>query len=632
MSKETKPLIALGKCSITAAKDDGENTSLPTIEIEAYNGGIMSVGYWGPVAIDLAGLVATDAVPILYSHDTFSVENILGQTSAITNDGKSIAMSGTIMAGSDIAENVKTLAANGFEFQASVGVDPLKHSFVEAGASAEVNGKTLQGPFTLIEASKLNEVSVVPMGADGSTSAKIAAEQAQALLASKEKEVTMSDPKVVKPVVASVEPTAESIRAAAVVEQARVSKINVLAADHPEIAAEALKDEWSPDRTEIAVLKAAAAAEAKRGKRPATPAIVGMATKESTPEIIAAAVSLRAGLSDPEKAFGADTCQKGRELKINSLTDLVRASLASQGKQLDVTRHDTREFLQAAFSTRDLSNILSNLANKFVNQGYGVVEQTWRQVAAIRNVSDFKVNTGSRLIMADLLKQLGDGGEIQHGTLSDEARTVQADTKALMLGITRKDIVNDDLGILSEAPTRLGFAAARTFNTDFWATFEAAVSSAFTSDHKNLTSGALTITTLAAAEKLFLALTDQDGNPLGTQASTLLCGGTAYTPAREIFASTVVTNGTTSKVSNANIYAQMFEPTMSRYLATLPWLLVSNPLGVPLMEASFLNGREEPFVETADADFNTLGIQMRTYFDYGTDFAEWRAGVYSTGA
>jgi len=154
----------------------------------------------------------------------------------------------------------------------------------------------------------------------------------------------------------------------------------------------------------------------------------------------------------------------------------------------------------------------------------------------------------------------------------------------------------------------------------------------FTSGNKNLTSGVLTITTLAAAEKLFLALKDSDGNPLGTQASTLLCGGTPYTPAREIFASTVVTNGTTSKVSNANIYANMYKPVHSAYLATLPWYLISNPMGVPLMTASFLNGRQEPFVETAEADFSTLGIQSRTFYDYGCDFANALAGVYSTGA
>jgi len=137
---------------------------------------------------------------------------------------------------------------------------------------------------------------------------------------------------------------------------------------------------------------------------------------------------------------------------------------------------------------------------------------------------------------------------------------------------------------------------------------------------------------MTAAEALYLALTDADGNPIGGELTTLLCGTTAYTPAREIFASTLVTDGSTSKKANANIYVNRFAPAFSRYLSAAPWLLVSNPMGMPLMEAAFLNGREEPFVETADADFNTLGVQMRCYYDYGSSFGDWRSAVYSTGA
>jgi hypothetical protein len=45
----------------------------------------------------------------------------------------------------------------------------------------------------------------------------------------------------------------------------------------------------------------------------------------------------------------------------------------------------------------------------------------------------------------------------------------------------------------------------------------------------------------------------------------------------------------------------------------------------------FLNGRQTPIVETADADFNTLGIQMRGYHDFGCALQEFRGGVKSIG-
>jgi hypothetical protein len=47
---------------------------------------------------------------------------------------------------------------------------------------------------------------------------------------------------------------------------------------------------------------------------------------------------------------------------------------------------------------------------------------------------------------------------------------------------------------------------------------------------------------------------------------------------------------------------------------------------------AFLNGRQAPVIETTDADFNTLGVQMRGYHDFGVSLQEPRAGVRSTGA
>jgi hypothetical protein len=51
-----------------------------------------------------------------------------------------------------------------------------------------------------------------------------------------------------------------------------------------------------------------------------------------------------------------------------------------------------------------------------------------------------------------------------------------------------------------------------------------------------------------------------------------------------------------------------------------------------VIEVAFLNGRDMPIVESADADFNTLGVMFRGYHDFGVDQAEYLAGVLSKGA
>jgi len=596
--------------------------------MNAYNGGKMKVDYYGDVVVDLQGMTIRDTTPIYYGHGgAYSIDAILGQSEKVAVEDGKLNAAGTIMGSGDIVEKVTHLAVNGFRFQASIGATPIKSRYIEEGEQVEANGQTFDGPLYFVSQSTLDEISIVPLGADKSTETLIAAQTANT-----NQENTMAD----------ITKTAESIRAEAVAEENRLASVRIEAKDHPEIAVKAIKDGWTVEATKMAVKDAIIAAQkaeieaAKiQAERPMIPfGIIGDKSEGINAKAIEASVCVSLGLRNPEKSgIAAADLDKGSGLKIRSLTELVRACMAIEGKRLDVSRHDTRDFIAAAFSTKSIANVLSNVANKFIMEGYGQVEESWRKVASIRSVVDFKANTGVRLILANLLKSISPAGEIQHGQLSDETRSIQADTKGLMLGISRKDIVNDDLGVLTELPRKLGFAAARTFNTDFWAALVAAVAAKFPSDASlgNYTTGALSLSTLKTTEALFMALQDADGNPIGMGASMLLVSPTNSAAARELYTATNAVGGST-KEANANIFTGKYEPVVSSYLSGAPYWLVGSPLGMPLMEAAFLNGRQEPFVETADADFNTLGVQMRCYYDYGVAFAENRGAVYSTGA
>jgi hypothetical protein len=49
------------------------------------------------------------------------------------------------------------------------------------------------------------------------------------------------------------------------------------------------------------------------------------------------------------------------------------------------------------------------------------------------------------------------------------------------------------------------------------------------------------------------------------------------------------------------------------------------------IEVVFLNGIEAPTIETADANFAVLGIQMRGVHDFGVALQETRAAVKAKG-
>jgi hypothetical protein len=74
-----------------------------------------------------------------------------------------------------------------------------------------------------------------------------------------------------------------------------------------------------------------------------------------------------------------------------------------------------------------------------------------------------------------------------------------------------------------------------------------------------------------------------------------------------------------------NPHAGKFDVVTSAYLSNSTfagasnktWYLFADPNRLPAFEVAFLNGKQRPTVERADANFNTLGIQFRGYIDFG---------------
>ena len=272
-------------------------------------------------------------------------------------------------------------------------------------------------------------------------------------------------------------------------------------------------------------------------------------------------------------------------------------------------------------------------------------EQTWRDISRISSVRDFKQATFYRLTGNDQYVKVGPGGEIGHGTFGQLSYTNQADTYGRMVAITRQDIINDDLGALADKPRSLGRGAGLAMNDVFWTAF-LDNSSFFTSGNSNYFTGASTNlqhSSLEQAQYTLARQTDADGKPLGADGRILLVPPEVQVTADELFTSTNLNTGgaaSTAKVPNRNVFIGRYRPVMSRYLSnstytgysTTAWYLLCDPNDIPVMRVVLLNGRDAPVVETAEADFSTLGIQMRGYHDLGCAKEEYRGGVKSRGA
>ena len=607
--------------------EDEVEAALPTFEMVAYTGNAMKLSGWdAPVVVDLAGLKWTNKPrPILKDHNP---DKIVGHTSDIAIRGNALIVSGVVSADSACAHEVVRSGKNGFPWQASIGADAASIEFIAEGETGNANGETFDGPVYISRKTVLGEVSFVALGADDATESRVAASAAKSgasMMQNKKQAAKVAPEKTGDPVA--------DIRASAAREVSRIAEIRQLASDHPSIAATAIAEGWSSTKTELEVLRA------ERAEAPAAIVRKPQGINASSDKVLEAAAAKTARLPNLDKAYSQDVLEATDALPNLGLQELLLAAAQRNGFEGRSVKADTRGALRAAFSTMSLPGIFSNLANKFLLQGFMAVDQTWRSIASIRSVTDFKTVTSYRLNGGFEFAEIGAGGELQHGSVGEETYTNAAKTYGKMFAITREDIINDDLGALAVLPQRIGRGAALKMNSVFWSTF-VANTALFTTGNKNLVTSnpfGTGIDALTKAEQAFLDQVDPDGNPLALMPQFLLVPTGLYAQASVAMASAEVRNPS-GKDLIGNPHAGKFQVLTTPYLsaAAIPgssatsWYLLTAPADLAMIECAFLNGNEQPIVEQAEADFSTLGVQMRGYFDFGVALQDPRAAVKNT--
>jgi hypothetical protein len=665
---KAKPLeiraAVTGWSNIEAA--EGEEKKLRRFTMTAYTGDAMVLAGWPyPVIVDLKGLkISAKSRPILKDHRS---SLIVGHTDSVSKESGALKVAGVISGAGQVAQEVIASSENGFPWQASIGAVVQKVVFVPEGKQARANGRVFDGPVYVARKATLGEVSFVALGADDETSARIAAsvvnkemetinmefeqwveaqgfifadleeKQTKSLKAlyeaqqNKSVEANDTDDTDDQPDVVS------DIRAEVAAETKRLAAVRkVCAGKNDEIEAQAISEGWDEAKTELAVLRA---------ERPQAPAINGN-SDTPTGQTLEAAVCMAAGLEDIDKKY-SDQVLEAADKRFNGqigLQDLLIEAARMSGYTGWNFRSDMRGVLEAAFSTLSLPGILSNVANKFLLEGFEGVESTWRALSAIRNVRDFKQVTSYRLTGGFQYEQVGPDGELKHAELGEEAYTNQAQTYGRMFSLTRHDLINDDLGALTAVPRRLGRGAALKLNDVFWNAFlnNASFFSTANNNYADGAATALAIDSLTQAEQMFLDLVDPDGHPLAVSPAVLLVPNALLVTGSNLMNSTEVReDGNTSKskyVTN-NPHSGKFRVVRSSYLSNAKyagssnkaWYVLAEPNDMPVIEVAFLNGQQRPTVESADADFNVLGIQMRGYHDFGVALQEFRGGVKMKG-
>jgi Mu-like prophage major head subunit gpT len=645
----------------------GKGPAVRRFEIVAYTGGALRLADWRlPVVVDLAGLeVGDQSRAILLAHNA-DVEDIVGQTDRIEIvEGQLVAM-GDVLGDSARVQRMIALADKGFNWQASIGARADEVEFIKAGKTVTVNGKPFAGPVNVARRAVLGEISFVTRGADGGTAARIAAnandtketdmdfnqwleargfnaddlddKQRQALQAMYNAEsAAQPDADDAATATATEDPpdAVAQLRASTAGELKRQNRITeICGTDHRDIAATAVAEGWDGTRTELEVLRAS---------RPKSPAVGTDSDRKPDTRVLVATACMSAGMRDDRllASFGEEAVNRADQLRGIGLQEFC--ALAA-GQHLPRFNSDASGWLRAAFSTLSLPGILSNVANKMLLDGFGYVEDAWRQVCKIGSVRDFKEHTRYRLTGDMKYQKVGKDGELKHGEVGEETFSQKADTHGIMFSLTYPDIVNDDLGAFAEIPQMLGMGAAEAIAEAVFTLLLSNPSSFFSVAHKNYQEGTdteLSIGGLTIAEQMFLEQTKPNGRPLGIAPSVLLVPPALNVVGSQLLNATQVNETTTANKPKpaTNPHAGKFAVVSSAYLSNAgftgnsnkAWYLLADPMRLPAIEVAFLNGRQTPTVERADADFNKLGIQFRGYINFGVKEQDYRGAVKMKG-
>lgn len=374
--------------------------------------------------------------------------------------------------------------------------------------------------------------------------------------------------------------------------------------------------------------------EAIRTSRPSgvgSPAIIVRGGQMSG-DLLTDALLMRAGFDD---IIGAEDSSGQRaeaadRMRDTALLEICRYAIQIDGGQVPVGREET---IRAAFGTASLPTILGAVYNKSLLKGYNSLEQTYRKWCSIGSAPDFKTITKVRLTSTGDFELLGAGGEIKKGSKTEEKEQYNLETYAKMDRITRQEIINDDLGVLTRLPQIMGRRGIRKINESPYIhlmsnpTMIADDKVLFISAHKNLnTSKALTEGNLQNAITVFRKQKDKEGKSIKARPVFLVVPPELeFTALRLLRSAQVFITGSTDLAQgDANVLQGRLElivadelsnSNINGYSAT-SWYVTGSPNEVDTIEVGFLNGKQTPTVITHANIPGVLGIGFDAFIDF----------------
>jgi hypothetical protein len=288
-------------------------------------------------------------------------------------------------------------------------------------------------------------------------------------------------------------------------------------------------------------------------------------------------------------------------------------------------------------STSDFPNLLQATGNRVLLNAYQAAKPSLQRVARPSTIVDFRAKSALRLGGVPQLLQVNEGGEIQAGSPIESKESYRLFTYGRKFAISRQAIINDDLSAFVDFTGRFGIAAA---NLEAQKMVDLLASNPtmgdgkvmFVADHSNLATGsgsALGITALSAARLKLRTTTDLDGTTIIETTPRYLVVPACLETAGEQLLSTIMA----TEIANVNPFSGKLELIVEPRLdakSSTAWYVFGDPGIAPVLEYAYLDSVGGPQIETRPG-WETLGMEIRCFLDYGVGAIGWRGAVLNAG-
>lgn len=584
-------------------------------------------------AVDMARL-GTGSAPVLNSHKTYGLENQIGVVERAWIAGQEGRALLRLSAREELAGIVADIEA-GIIRNISVGYSVQRYEVTREQGQVPVYRAVRWTPA---------ELSFVTVPADAQAGTRDAPQQGGSpcqIIDPKETKMDRNDP------AATAEPAADPAATAAPAAApsasgedvaARAADILSLATRHglTDQAEGWIRSNKSIEAVRAEILDALAARSAQHDIVNRSSVMPGL-DHEDKQRAAAEEMLLARGFCSDEQGKRI-VMARDNPFRGYSLMDLARSALARAGVRTEgLTKLElvARAFTQ---TSSDFPTLLENVMHKALQGAYVTAADTWSRWCARGTVSDFRAHNRYRVGSLSNLDPLNESGEFVNKTIPDgEKSQITANTKGNIINLTRKAIINEDLGAFLGLAQAFGRAAARTVEADAYALLlsNPVMSDGFalfSAQHGNLpTAAAPSVASFDAARVLMGAQKDVGGNDFLSLTPAIWLGPLGLGGEARVINDSGFDPDAPNKLQRANKVRGLVRDIVDTpRLTGTGWYMFADPNEAPVIEVAFLDGQDTPFLDSEDG-FGVDGVRWKCRLDFATGAIDYRGATYNAG-